>query len=94
MHPVFAPFSARASQLNRRLFSSLGELGGRPIQLLVLVAVVFFFIEIAALRTGLQLTRSITHAVDDLSRATQHVQAGDFSHTVRIHQKDQLGALG
>lgn len=94
LRPVFAPFSARASQLNRRLFSSLGELGGRPIQLLFLVGIVFLFLEMAALRTGIQLTRSITRAVDDLSSATQQVQAGDLSHTVRVHQRDQLGALG
>jgi sigma-B regulation protein RsbU (phosphoserine phosphatase) len=94
LHPVFAPFSARASQLNRRLFSSLGELGGRPIQLLFLVGIVFLLLEIAALRTGIQLTRSITRAVDELSSATQQVQAGDLSHTVRVQQRDQLGALG
>jgi sigma-B regulation protein RsbU (phosphoserine phosphatase) len=80
-HPVFAPFSARASQLNQRLFSSLGELGGRPIQLLFLVGIIFLFLEIAALRTGIQLTRSITRAVDDLSYATEQVQTGDLSHT-------------
>lgn len=94
LRPVFAPFSARASQLNRRLFSSLGELGGRPIQLLFLVGIVFLFLEIAALRTGIRLTRSITRAVDDLSSATQQVQAGDLTHTVHVHERDQLGALG
>jgi sigma-B regulation protein RsbU (phosphoserine phosphatase) len=92
--PVFAPFSARASQLNSRLFSSLGDLGRVPIQLLVFVGVVFLIIEIVALRTGIQLTRSITRAVNDLSSATQSVQAGDLTHTVRVQQRDQLGALG
>jgi sigma-B regulation protein RsbU (phosphoserine phosphatase) len=94
VHPVFAPFSARASQLNRQLFSSLGDLGVRPIQLLIFVGIVFLIIEYVALRAGIRLTRSITRAVNDLSSATQSVQAGDLTHTVRVQQRDQLGTLG
>jgi sigma-B regulation protein RsbU (phosphoserine phosphatase) len=32
--------------------------------------------------------------VDDLSRATQHVQRGDLTHGVEVRERDQLGALG
>jgi sigma-B regulation protein RsbU (phosphoserine phosphatase) len=94
MHPVFAPFSARVSQLNRSLSTSLGELGVRAIQVLILVGAIFLIIEVLALRAGIRLTRSITRAVNDLSSATQSVQAGDLTHTVRVQQRDQLGALG
>lgn len=92
--PVFADFSARPSQLNRRLFTSLGELGDLPFKVLIGIGVFFLIIEGAALITGIALTRTITHAVSDLYEATQHVQAGDFSHRVWIQRKDQLGALG
>ncbi len=92
--PVFAFFSARPSQLNRRLFSALGELGGVYFQLLVLVGVVFIVIEAAALIIGIVLTRTITQAVDDLYRATQHVQTGDLSYRIRVQKRDQLAALG
>lgn len=92
--PVFASFSARPSQLNRRLFSSLGELGGVYFQFLIAIGVVFLLLEVAALATGIVLTRTITHAVADLYRATQYVRAGDFTHRVRVPRKDQLGELG
>jgi len=92
--PVFAFFSARPSQLNRRLFSSLGEIGGATVTILMFIGIVFLVIEVAALVTGIVLTRTITHAVADLYRATQHVQAGDLTHRVRIERKDQLGVLG
>jgi sigma-B regulation protein RsbU (phosphoserine phosphatase) len=40
------------------------------------------------------LTRVITHTVADLSRATQFVQEGNFTHRVRVERRDQLGMLG
>jgi len=92
--PVFAFFSARPSSLNKRLFSSLGELGGLPFQILIAIGVIFLILEVAALVTGIVLTRTIIRAVSDLYTATQHVQAGDFSYRVRIPRQDQLGALG
>lgn len=92
--PVFAFFSTRPSQLNRQLFSSLGELGGATVTILMLIGIVFLVIEVAALVTGVVLTRTITHAVADLYHATQYVQAGDLTHRVRIERRDQLGVLG
>jgi sigma-B regulation protein RsbU (phosphoserine phosphatase) len=92
--PVFADYSARPSQLNQRLFSSLGELGDLPYKVLIGIGVFFLIIEGAALITGIALTRTITHAVSDLYEATRHVQAGDFSHRVRLERRDQLGVLG
>jgi len=91
--PVFAFFSTRPSQLNRRLFSSLGEIGGATVTILVFIGIVFLVIEVAALVTGIVLTRTITYAVADLYHATQYVQAGDLTHRVRIERRDQLGVL-
>ncbi len=92
--PVFAVYSARPSRLNARIFSSLGELSDLYLVAFGLVSVVFLLLEIAALVTGVVLTRTITKAIGELYRATQYVQAGDLSHRVRIERRDQLGVLG
>jgi sigma-B regulation protein RsbU (phosphoserine phosphatase) len=92
--PVLVSFNARPSRLNARMFSSLGELSDLyPIEFVV-VSVVFLLIEIAALVTGIVMTRRITKAVSDLYHATQYVKTGDWSHRVRIERRDQLGVLG
>jgi sigma-B regulation protein RsbU (phosphoserine phosphatase) len=93
-HPVFAFFTARPSQLNRRIFASLGELSGARVSYLNLIAVVFLLIELTALVIGVFLTRAITRTISDLSRATQAVQAGNFSASVPVERRDQLGMLG
>jgi sigma-B regulation protein RsbU (phosphoserine phosphatase) len=91
---LFASFSLRPSAVNRHLFSSVGALGPYLEFVLVVAGIIFLVIEIAALATGVVLTRTITRAVGDLYEATLHVRRGDFSHRVRVHKKDQLGALG
>src|SRR6266481_1574259 len=92
--PVLAVFNARPLRLSRRIFATLGELRDSYLLLLIVVGVVFLFIEAAALATGIVLTRRITRAVADLYRGTQYVQAMDFSHRVQIEKRDQLGELG
>ena len=92
--PVLAVFNARPSQLNARMFSSLGELRDTYLIAFVLIVIAFFVIEAGALITGLVLTRQITKTVDELYRATQYLRSGDFSHRVRIERRDQLGVLG
>ena len=92
--PVLVTFNARPSRLNARIFASLGELGGSFSILFVAIGVVFLLIEIAALITGVVMTRRITKAVSDLYEATQYVKAGDWTHRVRIERRDQLGVLG
>ena len=91
--PVLAVFNARPSRLTLRIFTSLGELRDSYLLLLILVGIVFLFIEVAAFVTGFILTRRITRAVADLYGATQYVQKGDFSHRVQIERNDQLGEL-
>ena len=92
--PVVAKFTTRPSQLNSMMFASVGDLGLVFVYFLGVLAVVFFLLEIAALVTGVMLTRRITSAIDGLYRATQFVQSGDFSHRVKIESRDQLGVLG
>jgi sigma-B regulation protein RsbU (phosphoserine phosphatase) len=92
--PVLVIFNARPSRLNARMFSSLGELSDLyPLEFIV-ASVIFLLIEIAALITGIVLTRRITKAVSDLYGATQYVKSGDWTHRVRIERRDQLGILG
>jgi sigma-B regulation protein RsbU (phosphoserine phosphatase) len=85
--PVLVTFNARPSRLNGRIFASLGELSGS-------YAIGFLLIEIAALVTGIVMTRRITKAVSDLHQATQYVRNRDWTHRVRIDRRDQLGDLG
>lgn len=93
-HPVFAFYKARRSQLNRRIFASVGEFSGARVFQIQLLAVVFLIIELAALLIGIVLTREITRTISELYRATQFVQEGNFSHRVTIDRSDQLGVLG
>lgn len=92
--PVLASFALRASAVNERLFRSVGAIGPFLIYILEIAGFIFLALEIAALVTGIILTRTITRAVGDLYEATLHVRRGDFSHRIRVHQRDQLGALG
>jgi phosphoserine phosphatase RsbU/P len=91
--PVAAAFSLRPSQLNHRLFASLGALGDPLVIVLVLIIIFFLALEVAALITGIILTRTITIAVADLYEATRHVRQGDFRHRIHVRQRDQLGVL-
>jgi sigma-B regulation protein RsbU (phosphoserine phosphatase) len=92
--PVLAVTNARPSRLNARIFNSLGELRDSYLLLLIIVGVMFLLIELAALVTGINMTRRITKAIADLYQATQYVQSGDLTHRVRTERRDQLGVLG
>ena len=94
MMPVLATFSLRPSTLNKSLFSAVGAVGPILVDIMIVAAVVFLLLEIAALVTGTVLTRTITRSVGDLYEATLHVAKGDFAHRVKVHKHDQLGALG
>jgi sigma-B regulation protein RsbU (phosphoserine phosphatase) len=92
--PVVAVFTTRPSHLNVRMFSTVGDLGLVYVYTLGLLAAVFFLLEIAALTTGVVLTRRITSAIDGLYQATVHIQNEDYSHHVKVESADQLGVLG
>ena len=92
--PVLASFSLRLSAVNKDLLTSMGAFGPYLVDILIIAAIIFLFLEIAALATGTVLTRTITRWVADLYDATLHVRRGDFSHRVRVTKRDQLGALG
>ncbi|MGB6875940.1 MAG: SpoIIE family protein phosphatase [Candidatus Acidiferrales bacterium] len=91
--PVVAAFSMRPWHLNHRLFTSLGALGDPLVIALILIGIFFLALEVAALATGIVLTRTITIAVDDLYEATRHVRQADFRHRIHVRNRDQLGVL-
>ncbi len=90
--PFSLPVLARGPALRRYL-----QLARRFEQLLLRGAdrdrFVFCSWRSVAFITGIVLTRTITHSVSELYHATQYVQAGDFTHRVRVERADQLGAL-
>jgi sigma-B regulation protein RsbU (phosphoserine phosphatase) len=91
---VLATFSLRPFAVNKRLFTTVGALGPLLLDILLAIGVVFLILELAALVTGIILTRTITRSVADLYEATLHIRRGDFAHRVRVPKRDQLGALG
>lgn len=92
--PVLASFSLRLSAVNKDLLTSMGAFGPYLVDILIVAAIIFFVVVIAAFATGWILTRTITRWAADLYDATLHVRRGDFSHRVRVTKRDQLGALG
>jgi len=92
--PVLAVFNARPSQLNARMFTSFGELRDTYRLMAIGLTALFVLIGMVALIPGFVLTRRITNAVADLYQATQFVKAADFSHRIKMKQRDQLGELG
>jgi phosphoserine phosphatase RsbU/P len=83
----------RPSVLYGRLFAALGDFAKGAELILLFIAIVLAVIELLALVIGASLTRSITGAVAELYRATQHVDQGDFSHRIPVSSNDQLAGL-
>jgi phosphoserine phosphatase RsbU/P len=83
----------RPSLLYNRLFRTLGEMANAILILLVVIGVIFALIEIVAFFIGVRLTRTMTSSVAKLYDATQHVNAGDFSHRIEVRSHDQLASL-
>jgi len=60
---------------------------------LIVTALTFLGLEIAALLAALWMTRAVTRMVDALHEATGHIDRGIFSHRVASRSRDQLGEL-
>lgn len=60
---------------------------------LLVAAIAFAIVVLIALVIGIRLTRTITYSVANLYKATEHVNRGDFTHRIKIREKDQLAAL-
>ena len=100
LRDVPLPFQFQPMELARRLSPGLlpSEMGAPtfPDLLLLLMGaagLVFLVMYAGALLLGLMLARSITRGVHELSVGTQRLRLGDFSHTIPIRSRDQLGEL-
>jgi sigma-B regulation protein RsbU (phosphoserine phosphatase) len=91
--PAAISVQTRLSKLYDSLFGALGEFAPAIEYSLFIVAIVFALIELAALLISVRLTRSVTSAVAQLYKGTQHINRGDFSHRIPIRSSDQLAAL-
>jgi sigma-B regulation protein RsbU (phosphoserine phosphatase) len=60
---------------------------------LLAAAVTFAVVVLVALIIGIRLTRTITYSVANLYSATERVNRGDFTHRIKVREKDQLAAL-
>jgi sigma-B regulation protein RsbU (phosphoserine phosphatase) len=83
----------RPSVLYARLFAALGDFAKGVEYVLLFSAIVFAIIELLALWIGTRLTRTVTGAVAQLYKATEHINRGDFSHRIPVKSSDQLAAL-
>jgi phosphoserine phosphatase RsbU/P len=80
---------------NRLSPARLGQMsfGQLLIIVLIVVGILFLFIQFVALIFGLALARSITGSIHELFVGTVQVQKGDFSHKIEVKARDQLGEL-
>jgi len=85
--------ATRPSMLYATLFATLGDRATIFRDLLGLVGIFFGIIELVALYVGIRLSRSMTSAVSELYRATEHVNRGDLRHRIFIRGHDQMAAL-
>ncbi len=92
-NPAAISVQTRLSKLYDSLFGALGEFAPAIEYSLFIVAIVFALIELAALWISLRLTRSVTGAVAQLYKGTQHINRRDFSHRIPVRSSDQLAAL-
>jgi phosphoserine phosphatase RsbU/P len=83
----------RPSMLYSTLFATLGNKTKILQYGLLVIATLVGLVELAALYIGIRLTRSMTLAVAELYRATEHVNRGDLTHRIPIHRGDQMAAL-
>jgi sigma-B regulation protein RsbU (phosphoserine phosphatase) len=81
------------SAILTRLFSTLGNNAVLPAILMLIVGAAFLLVELGALVSMVQLTRTITGSVHDLHVGTKKVEAGDFSHRIAIRSREQLSEL-
>jgi sigma-B regulation protein RsbU (phosphoserine phosphatase) len=82
MSSVYTMFNQAGKRVETPLLAWLGAF-----------VLVFFIVEAFSFWIGVNLTRTITAAVDDLYEGTQRVMRGDLSHRIEVQGDDQLAEL-
>ena len=92
---ILIEVDSRPSLLYRQLFgASLGGVVTDTIRIgLILLSVVFAFIEAIALWTAIHVILTITTSVADLYDATQKIDQGEFNYRIGVKREDQLAEL-
>ena len=93
-HTTLLIVKTRPSALLGAVFGQNFKIAQGIFVLFVVVAALFLFVELVSLVIGVSLTRTITRAVHNLYIGTKKVSAGDFSHRIEVHGRDQLAELG
>jgi sigma-B regulation protein RsbU (phosphoserine phosphatase) len=75
------------------LFATLGDEAKILQGALLGLSIFFGLIELAALYTGIRLSRGMTLAVAELYTATEHVERGDLAHRIDVEGRDQMAVL-
>ena len=85
--------TSRPALLYAHLFGSAVVVGTVIRYILITLAAIFAVLELIAFVMAVRLNRTITRAVADLYHATTAIDRGNFTHRIRVHRHDQLGAL-
>lgn len=91
--PHLMVVTTRPSAVLAAIFGEQFVFGQASLYFFLGVAILFFFMEGAALSAAVALTRTVTGAVHNLYEGTQRVTSGDFSHRIQVQGRDQLAAL-
>jgi len=84
----------RMSSVYTMVFNQQGNRVETPLLVqLSVFAIIFFIVEAFSFWIGLNLTRTITGAVDNLYEGTQRVMRGDLAHRIDVKGDDQLAEL-
>ncbi len=90
---AFFQVKATLSSFVNGLIKGKGVIGNRMFLAFLLLAVLFSFVNLAAVVGGIWISRDVARAVEELSFAVQAVRGGDLSVRIESPRKDQLGDL-
>jgi len=84
---------SRPSAVLGTIFDQKLDWGEEILWLAIIVATLFFLVQLGSVMIGVSITRNITGAVHELYEGTQRIKEGDFSHRIAVHGRDQLAEL-
>ncbi len=90
---AFFEVKATPSSFVKGLLKGKGVIGSRMFLVFLLLAVLFSFVNLAAMTSGIWISRDVARGVEELSFAVRAVRGGDLSVRITSPRKDQLGQL-
>jgi serine phosphatase RsbU (regulator of sigma subunit) len=83
----------KPGELLRRLSPGALDMGDVFVKAMAAVGATFLVVYCGALLVGVLLARSITRSIHSLSVGTERLRQGDFSASIPVRNRDQLGEL-